>query len=403
MDRTIRFVTHSPPAPGISGDRIRVFHLMRELKARGWTVRAWSLVGPREPDGFGEALRAVADEVILVPIEISQRRRLVRLSRDTITRTAFQATWFWSSSAARLAADWLADADGDPIVVEQLYMYPYVPSRMRARIALDTQNLEAARIRAMAHEDGHLTRRAAARLQISPVVRFEREVVRSVGSVLAVSEEEAAAFEPMAPGRVRLVRNGVDVDAIVPLSEPTDGRDLLFMGSLGYGANLDAVRYFSQAISPFLVGSGATLTVVGGGAGSAAHDAARRASIPMSIAGFVPDLSPVFQASRVMVVPLRHGGGTRLKILEALAWGLPVVTTSLGASGLGLLDGQHALIADDPAAFAAAIRRLFEDDRLWASLSTNGRTFVERHFSWRRIGDSMDAAMRELAEGRAGT
>jgi glycosyltransferase involved in cell wall biosynthesis len=398
MGRTIRFVTHSPPAPGISGDRMRVYHLMRELKERGWSIRAWSLVGKHEPDGFGAALEAVADEVVLVPNQLSQARRIARLGRDTVARQAFQARWFWSPATARAAARWLADDASDPIVVEQLYMYPFVPPSMRRRIALDTQNHETARMRAIANGDGGIARRSAARLQIGPVERFEADVMRNVGLVMAVSEAEAAAFEPLAPGRVRLIPNGVDVVSIVPLSRPTASRDLVFLGSLGYGANRDAVRHFSEDIAPFLVGTGATMTVVGGGADSTVRHAAERGAIPIAVAGFIPDLAPVYRGSRVMVVPLRHGGGTRLKILEGLAWGLPVVTTTLGASGLGLVDGRQALIADDPAAFARAVQRLLKDDELWMTLSVEGRAFVEERFGWHQIGDSVDVAMRDLAD-----
>jgi glycosyltransferase involved in cell wall biosynthesis len=104
-----------------------------------------------------------------------------------------------------------------------------------------------------------------------------------------------------------------------------------------------------------------------------------------------------------MVVPLRHGGGTRLKILEALAWGLPVVTTSIGAEGLGLVDGRQALIADSPQAFASAVARLLDDDELWRKLSRSGRVFVEERYDWEQIAAPFDAAMREIAERRDDT
>jgi glycosyltransferase involved in cell wall biosynthesis len=100
-----------------------------------------------------------------------------------------------------------------------------------------------------------------------------------------------------------------------------------------------------------------------------------------------------------MVVPLRHGGGTRLKILEAMAWGLPVVTTSIGAEGLGLVDGQTALIADDPAAFAAAVRRATTDDDLWRDLSTAGRAFVLERYDWLDIARGFEDVMSEVADG----
>jgi glycosyltransferase involved in cell wall biosynthesis len=96
-----------------------------------------------------------------------------------------------------------------------------------------------------------------------------------------------------------------------------------------------------------------------------------------------------------MIVPLRHGAGTRLKILEAMAWGLPVITTSIGGAGLGLVNDTHALIADEPSAFAAAVERIVRDDALWARLSAAGRALVEERYSWSQIGDRLDAAIRD--------
>jgi glycosyltransferase involved in cell wall biosynthesis len=230
------------------------------------------------------------------------------------------------------------------------------------------------------------------------VERYERDALSSVGCVLAVSTAEARAFERIAPGRVRVVPNGVDVAGITPVSKPSASHDLLFLGSLSYSANRDAVRYFAAEIAPLLSGSGVSLTVVGSDPGKAVHEVAERAPLPVSVAGYVRDIGPYFSTSRAMIVPLRHGAGTRLKILEALAWGLPVVTTSIGGAGLNLANGTHALIADEPSAFAAAVQRLLRDDALWTQLSTAGRALVEEHYAWTRIGDVLDEAVREIGE-----
>ena len=397
--QSARFITHSPPSPGISGDRIRVYNLVRALKERGWTVRVWSLVGPDEPAGSVDAIRAIADEVFLVPREVTARRRRLRLVRDMVMRRALQAHWFWSKPSAQAAAEWLRDVDEEALFVEQLYMYPFVPSNLRARVVLDTQNHETARMQAIALDEGSLGRRTVARLQVGPVEAYERAAVRSVGCVLAVSDIEAAAFEQMAPGRVRLVPNGVDTRAMVPLSRPPKSKALLFLGSLSYGANVDAVRHFSTDIAPHLVRSGVTLTVVGSNPTSTVYETAAAAPLPVAVTGYVRDLTPYYTSSRVMIVPLRHGAGTRLKILEAMAWGLPVVTTSAGGAGLGLVDGRHALVADDPRSFGAAVERLLADDELWRQLSLAGRMFVVERYDWQHIGRAFAAVMSEVADG----
>ena len=397
-DRSARFLTHSPPSPGISGDRIRVFNLARALKASGWTVRVWSLFGPDEPAGSADGLRAIVDEVVLVPRDPSVRRREFQLALDTLVRRALYPHWFWSDRTARAATEWLADAGSEPLFVEQLYMYPCVPGRLLTRVVLDTQNHETSRMRGISRDEGNVGRRSIARLQVGPVERYEREAVQSVGRVVAVSDIEAAEFERLAPGRVRLVPNGVDVVGIAPISAPPASRTLLFLGSLSYSANVDAVRHFATDIAPHLLKSGATLTVVGSSPTASVYEAASRAPLPVTVVGYARDLRHHYLMSRAMIVPLRHGGGTRLKILEALAWGLPVVTTSIGAAGLGLTPGRHALVADSPQAFGAAVEMLLDDDGLWRRLSVAGREFVEERYDWRHIGAMFEAVMAEVAD-----
>ncbi|MGZ6297207.1 MAG: glycosyltransferase family 4 protein [Candidatus Limnocylindrales bacterium] len=399
MKPAVRFLTHSPPAAGISGDRIRTYNLMRQLQERGWRIDLFSLVAPDEPAGHEHDLDAVVETQVRVPRNVPRWRRGARLGLDLAARRAFQGHWFWSRTSANAATAWLGDATADVLFVEQLYMYPFVPPRLRARVILDTQNHEVTRMRAIARGEGGVARRTVARLQVGPVDRFEREVARSVARLLAVSREEYDAFERLAPGRVRLVPNGVDVAAVTPLAGPPPSRSLLFLGSLGYSANADAVRHFVGDIAPYLAASQVSLTVVGSNPPPAVFEAAARAPLPTEVTGFVPSVDPYIRASRAMIVPLRHGAGTRLKILEALAWGLPVVTTTIGAAGLGLTDGKQALIADEPRAFAAAVERLAADDQLWLHISREGRAFVERHFDWRAIGDVLDATLRELQVG----
>ena len=117
----------------------------------------------------------------------------------------------------------------------------------------------------------------------------------------------------------------------------------------------------------------------------------------MIVEGYVPDPTSHWQKARALVVPLRIGGGTRLKILEALARGVPVVTTSLGCEGLGLRHGEEILVADDPAEFASCIERLFDDDELCRTLAERGRAAVESRYDWRTIGEAFEQCVATAA------
>ena len=389
------FLTHSPPRPSVSGDRIRTFHLMRELRAAGWRTSLFSLVANDEPAGVEATLGDAADSWVLVPRGVTRVQRAARLAGALVRRRPFQAGWFWSESAAVKSSAWLAEHPDAVVFVEQLFMYPYVPPGRLPMSVLDTQNLEAARIATMAAADSSRARRVVARLQVGPVRRFEQLAVARAGRVLAVSDEEAKAFERLAPGRVRLVPNGVDVAAAEPIGAPPPTSNLLYVGSMSYGPNIDAISYFVDAVTPHLRSPRLNLTIVGSNPDPSVHRAASRSRIPTTVSGFVPDVTVHYGRSRMMVVPLRHGGGTRLKILEALARGLPVVTTSAGCAGLGLSDAE-VMVADAPAEFAAAIDRLVEDDELWTRLSITGRRFVEQHYDWATIGRTLATVMDEL-------
>jgi glycosyltransferase involved in cell wall biosynthesis len=166
---------------------------------------------------------------------------------------------------------------------------------------------------------------------------------------------------------------------------------------MDYSANADAAWYLIREILPKVNRRDAVLTLVGGGASRRLLREAASAPLAVEDAGKVRDTAPFFEGSRVLVVPLRFGGGTRFKILEALARGVPVVSTSIGCEGLGLADGSELLIADDPDAFASAIDRLLLDDELCISLARRGREVAERRYDWRVIGEALDDALARVA------
>jgi len=188
---------------------------------------------------------------------------------------------------------------------------------------------------------------------------------------------------------VSLVPNGVDTAALRPLPEAAAGKRLIFVGHLRYPPNIDAVRFLARHILPALRTRipEARLTVVGEGAPRALREFAGRADIDLVGRASCP--LPYYQDAHVAVVPLRAGGGTRLKILEAMALGRPVVSTPLGCEGLAVEDGKHLLIAHDVEGFAAAVARLLTDRPLAARLSREARALVERDYDWTSIADRL--------------
>jgi glycosyltransferase involved in cell wall biosynthesis len=216
---------------------------------------------------------------------------------------------------------------------------------------------------------------------------WELGAVRSVHHVITVSPEDAARLRRFAPElRVSVSPMGVDTAHYSPV--PPDGRegDLLFVGNFVHPPNLDALRFLLREVLP-RVGRPVRLRVVGHGAREALP-AARAAAV--DVVGPVPDVRPHLAAAAIVVAPVRFGTGMRGKVLEALAMGTPVVTTRLGAEGLGAISGEHLLVADGAHDFAAAVRAVLDDRALAGRLGAGGRALVEQRFGWDAIAAAHD-------------
>lgn len=231
---------------------------------------------------------------------------------------------------------------------------------------------------------------------------LETRLARAADMVWCASPDDRRVMETLAPG--------VPMEVIPTIHEPRppgpafESREgLLFIGNLHHRPNADGVHHFVAEVFPKVSEAlpDVRLTVVGEGV---SDELAALASERVRVTGYVPEVGPYFASARVFVAPLRFGAGAKGKIGEALAHGLPVVTTNVGAEGMGLEHETNVLIADDPADFASAVQRLYKDPALWQRLSDQGREHVRRHFSpavvERVINDSLrqPTPSRELAD-----
>jgi polysaccharide biosynthesis protein PslH len=197
--------------------------------------------------------------------------------------------------------------------------------------------------------------------------------------------------------QIDVIPNGVDIQKYTPLPADNASPTLLFIGNMGYSPCVDAMLYFCREIFPLIrqAVSGVELWIVGK---EPLPEVLRLNGDGVHVTGQVEDVIPYYKHSAVCVVPLRSGGGTRLKILEAMALGRPVVSTTIGCEGLDVVDGQHLLIADKPANFAEKTVRLLNDRELYQHIAAEGRTLVVRKYDWNIIGDSMMKMYDELAK-----
>ena len=218
----------------------------------------------------------------------------------------------------------------------------------------------------------------------------ETHLDHSVQGVWTCSAEDQAVFAASNSLPIEVIPNGVDL-AHRPYDDRPDKSavsELLFCGSLGYAPNLEGLRWFVASIWPYILAArpDAHLTVIGQG-GFAAELASLRHTPGVTIIGEVPEVTPYYARAGIFICPLREGSGTRLKILEAMALGNPVVSTRIGAEGIKAEDGRDLLLADSPADFASAVLAVMADQPRFEQLRENGRALVEAHYDWDLIGE----------------
>lgn len=402
----VLFLTPQLPFPPHQGTQIRNYQLLRAA-ASAHQVDLISFVRPGESLHRAAPLQELCGQIWVLPVPPDR------------SPTARLGTLFTSSHpdlAFRLRSEGIADtlravANGnryDVIQVAGLEMARYLPTvrtaAPRAHLIFDDHNAEyrlQARAAAVdARRTASWPKALYSLAQYLKLRRYEAWACRSADAVLAVSETDAAALRGLAP-KVRLwvVPNGVDCAHYQ--SEPSSTADpaaLLFTGTMDYRPNVDAVEWFVSAILPAISARRpeTTLQIVGRAPTPAVQ---RLASLQKSVVvtGAVEDIRPYFSRSGIFVAPIRIAGGARLKILEALAMGLPVVSTRMGAEGIDLVEGKEVLLADSPEEFAAAVLRLLEDGEQRRQMAAQGRQAAQERFDWNRVAPRLLDIYREVA------
>ena len=237
-------------------------------------------------------------------------------------------------------------------------------------------------------------------LQARKMETFERRAVQRANVTAAVSELDAEQISSWGAPCVWLVENGVDTEAFAPTPEPSESHELLFLGALDWFPNRDAVEFLVGKVLPLVQRSygQAKLRVVGRNPSEALRK--RLAGLAgVELVGEVHDVRSYLARAAAVLVPLRIGGGSRIKILEALAMGKAVVSTSVGAEGLAVKDGVHLLLADTPALFAERTIGLLASSEPRRLLGEAGRKLVEERYDWDQIARCLEAAWKAACRG----
>jgi sugar transferase (PEP-CTERM/EpsH1 system associated) len=378
------------PYPIDDGWKRRTFHLLKALSARYRVTLVSFHAGGEE--SAASLVAALGDSVDVQTVRPFVLAGPVSLGMGLVTSRPFHVWRLQSLAMRRLIARLAQQEHFDVAVATLIHLHPYLRLfTERTLRVVDTHNIDSLVLRRYA---GRMHGPVAwyAELSAGKLERHEARVFGEADLVWVCSDEERERLARSVPGAcVEVVANGVDTQAFAPSPDVsvTPGR-LIFFGRLDYFPNADAVSYFATEILPLVRKRvpDAELVVAGPGAGRDLRALAE--TLPgLRILGSVPDLRPMIASAAVVVVPLRSGGGTRLKILEALALAKPVVSTTVGAEGLVLERGRDILIADEPQAFARAVVELLQAPQQAERIGHGGRAFVREHHDWRIIEERL--------------
>jgi len=393
----ILLLTPQLPYPPHQGTSLRNYNLIAQL-ARRHPVGVLSFLDANQSLDEAGPLLGLCEWVDTVPVP--ERSATARLRQMLTTPLPDMAWRLWAPAYRERLARRLSESTYDVVQIEAIELAPYLPAveavRPRPLIVFDDHNCEWLLQKRACLTDARIVRRWPAALyslvQWMRLKRYEADACRRVDRVVAASEADRKAINAVAPEvAISIVPNGVDLDEYGDYGGPLERFDLVFTGKMDFRPNVDAALWFCDEVLPLIrrVRPPVTLAIVG----QRPHPRLERLrqAPGVVLTGWVADVRPYIAGATVYVAPLRVGGGTRLKLMQAMAMGSAIVATSLGAEGFPFEAGRQLLLADTPADFAAAVLALLDDAERRAQLGREARAFVRAGYGWDRLVPQLEA------------
>lgn len=390
-------VTSQVPWPLDRGGHLRTFHLLKGLAKE---LRVTLIAGAMQPVDLNP-FESVG--IVLRPVTIpkaSSWREMPRAAWCGIQGIPYVCFGRHNRAAVRSALEQeLASNSPRVLYLDHLDSLQYASTASQTvRIVIDLHNVYSQLIERNASERGA----AAAmylRREASLLAHAERRAVETADALFAVSEADRKYFQRCGPAPVHVVPNGVACEwyADLPIGLRSGPPVLLYIGALSWGPNAAAAEFLVQRVLPSVRSSfpDAVLKIIGRRPSEALRGMGRQPGV--TILEDVDDVRPHLRAAHVAVVPLESGGGSRLKILEAFAAGVPVVSTPIGAEGLDVTSGEHLIIADRDD-LASAVARLLSAPKVADTLAHNARGLVRQRYDWTSVAAAAAAIVTELAK-----
>lgn len=393
----ILFLSQTVPYPPHSGLLQRGNNLLREI-AREARVHLLAFVHPDVlPTKAArmesqQAMEKLCHRVELFPLwsKASNIHYAAALAASMCSTLPFGVIGYQSAAYQRRVTDLLARESFDIVHADTIELSQFLGPRHMVPSVLTHQNVESVLMRRRAQVEKRPLARWFLQRETAKLIRYEQLATRWYDVNILVSKLDAQVLTEHVPGlHTAVVDNGVDIEYFTPASEP-ESPALIYAGSMTMFANRDAVLYFVKEIWPIICAQEPNVRFYAVGKSPPQELIALAERDPrIVVAGYVDDIRPLVRKSAVYVVPLRVGGGTRLKVLDAMAMGKAIVSTTIGCEGLDVRPGEHLVVADSPDTFAREVLTLLSNQQTRLALGRAARGLVERRYSWKIIGSQL--------------
>ena len=380
--------------PTTRGGQIRTLEIVKRLHRRN-EVHYIAYDNPSQPEGLARA-GEYSTRAYPIPHQVPSKRSpafVMQLAKGLVSPLPV-AVSRWKSDAMRVKIDEISTLERyDAIVCDFLATAPNCPALDDC--VLFQHNIETMIWRRRVEQAPDYFRRAYLKMQADRMEAYERHVCRKVKRVIAVSEADAKMMQEMfGIGDVPIAATGVDTEYFMPHEAAEPAFDLVFIGSMDWLPNTDGMKFFTASMLPLIrrVFPQCKVAIVGR-TPDPEIQAMAAADRLITVTGTVPDVRPYLWTSKLSIVPLRIGGGTRLKIYESMAARCPVVSTTIGAEGLSVTHPQNIRLADTPEQFAAECIRLLQSEDERTRLAEAAYRLVREHFSWDMMAREFEAIL----------
>ena len=388
----ILFITPRLPYPPVKGDRVRPYNFIKELSRKHAIDLCTFYEYDKELGAINEMRKYCKKiEAVFLP----RWRSYINLLRSAVNLKPFQVNYYYSPDMANKINEMVTDIPYDIIQVVLQRMMEHVRYSYADKIVLDQIDALSLNMQRRARAENNPILKTLFYLEYANMKRYERAPKKYAACVITSEIDKQA----LGDDSIYVIPNGVDIDYFSPAQDEKD-IDLIFTGNMGYFPNVDSMLYLCNKILPKILCRcpSIKLYIVGINPTSKVNKLADNKHI--FVTGFVDDVRKYLNRAKVFVAPLRSGSGIQNKILEAMACGLPVVTTSYGNAAIKANVDQHLAVADDPSQFAEKVITILNSSPLRRMLGINARAYMEREFTWSRRSQRLEEVYNYMQDNR---